>query len=314
MAMFVAVAHTQPWETLKYCETVMYHLNKQSVYAYVENFNMEKANSPGNIGQIHPKLINLRALKVALEVGMRSAKCDEERTVSEWKKKYQNEQDLYNTIPYFKVFIKNKRWGPYHNRIEVTLLVIDYAAKDGAYIKTVLSKAYKKVLIEVGKFIPQEYHHMEGEEAYWTQLRLHNEYIQSITAVITVGMHPDTLWMEIRLNREEMYLEHYLNHVHPSIESVQETNNSEERAMYLLICTKKNTPDVIRFVDNMLPEIFKTNVSAEDKLEGLEFPIWLTNSGNKTIGSYAVALTKSVTPNHSHHRSTINNQLDQTPI
>eukprot|EP00957_Ditylum_brightwellii_P050813 3852773-Ditylum_brightwellii.AAC.1 len=138
---------------------------------------MEKMSSPGFIGQIHPKLINLKTLKVALEVGMHSAKCDEERAVSKWKKKYKNKQDLLNTITHFKVYTQNKRWDPYYNRIEVTLPVIECAAKDGAYIKMVLSKAYKQGLIKVGKFIPQGYHCMEGEEAYRTQLRAHNEYV-----------------------------------------------------------------------------------------------------------------------------------------
>eukprot|EP00957_Ditylum_brightwellii_P047496 3607117-Ditylum_brightwellii.AAC.1 len=159
---------------------------------------------------------------------MCAAKCDKERAVSKWKKRYYNKQDLLNTIPHFKVYIQNKKWGAYHNRIKVTLSVIECTAKDGAYTKTVLSKAYKQGQIKVGKFTTQGYHCMEGEEAYRAQLRAHNKYVQSITAVNIIGMHPDPLWMEIRLNREETYLEHYLNHVHPSIESTQETNKSEE--------------------------------------------------------------------------------------
>eukprot|EP00957_Ditylum_brightwellii_P136974 10445472-Ditylum_brightwellii.AAC.1 len=134
----------------------MQHLNKQSVYVYVNKFSMEKTSSPDFIGQIHHKLINLKSLKVALEVGMHSAKCDKERAVSEWKKRYQNKQDLLNTIPHFKVYIQNKRWQDYHKRIE-------------------------------------GYHYMEGEEAYRAQLRAHNKYVQSITAVTIVGMHPDAL-------------------------------------------------------------------------------------------------------------------------
>eukprot|EP00957_Ditylum_brightwellii_P130292 9938745-Ditylum_brightwellii.AAC.1 len=159
---------------------------------------------------------------------MHSAKCDKERAGSKWKKRYHNEQDSLNTISHFKVYIQNKRWGAYHNRIKVTLPVIECAAKDGTYIKTVLSKAYEQGQIKVGKFIPQGYHCMEGEEAYRAQLRAHSKYVQSITAVTTVGMHLDALWTEIRLGREEMYLEHHLNHIHPSIESMQETNKLEE--------------------------------------------------------------------------------------
>eukprot|EP00957_Ditylum_brightwellii_P014954 1127369-Ditylum_brightwellii.AAC.1 len=132
---------------------------------------MEKMSSPGFIEQIHPKLISLKSLKVALEVGMYSAKYDKERA--------------------------NKRWGAYHNKIEVTLPVIECAAKDGTYTKTVLSKAYEQGQIKVGKAIPQGYHCMEGEEAYKVQLRAHNKYVQSITVVTIVGLHPAALWTEI---------------------------------------------------------------------------------------------------------------------
>eukprot|EP00957_Ditylum_brightwellii_P156186 11887902-Ditylum_brightwellii.AAC.2 len=118
MVMFITVAHILPWDTLKYSKKGLQHLNKQSVSAYVDEFNMEKTSSPGFVQQIHPKLINLKSLKVALEVGMRSAKCNKERAVSKQKNRYQNKQDSLNTILHFKVYIQNKRWGAYNNRIK----------------------------------------------------------------------------------------------------------------------------------------------------------------------------------------------------
>eukprot|EP00957_Ditylum_brightwellii_P058343 4423681-Ditylum_brightwellii.AAC.1 len=81
--MYMTVAHMLPWEMLKYSETVMQHLSKQSVYAYVDEFNMKKTSSPGFIGKIYPKLINLKSLKSTLEEGMSKANCDKERAVSE---------------------------------------------------------------------------------------------------------------------------------------------------------------------------------------------------------------------------------------
>eukprot|EP00957_Ditylum_brightwellii_P102519 7813203-Ditylum_brightwellii.AAC.1 len=107
---------------------------------------------------------------------MKSAQCDEEQVVDDWKKMHQEIEELTNTIPHFKVFIQYKAWGPQQNRLEVRWPVIECAVKDGGNFKTLLSKVYEQDLIKIGKFIPQGYHRIAGEEAYKDQLRAHNEY------------------------------------------------------------------------------------------------------------------------------------------
>eukprot|EP00957_Ditylum_brightwellii_P002317 178499-Ditylum_brightwellii.AAC.1 len=80
---------------------------------------------------------------------MKSAQCDKEQAIDDWKKMHQDVEELTNTIPHFR---------------------------DGGYFKTLLSRAYEQDLIKIGKFIPQGYHCMAGEEAYKNKLRAHNEY------------------------------------------------------------------------------------------------------------------------------------------
>jgi hypothetical protein len=204
---------------------------------------------------------------------MRSAQCDDEKVVDDWKKEYQETEVSTNTIPHFKVFIQSKTWGPPSNRLEVRWATVECAAQDGGYIKTLLSKAYEQGLITIGKFISQGYHRMAGEEAYKDQLRALNEYVKSRTAVTIIGLHPDALFADIRVNGENMFLEHYLNNVHPTIESIEHTGKSEEEGKYYLICDKKDTPHIIRFVDIMLPQLFKEQIKEEYKMEGYDHPI-----------------------------------------
>eukprot|EP00957_Ditylum_brightwellii_P115789 8831977-Ditylum_brightwellii.AAC.1 len=61
---------------------------------------------------------------------------------------------------------------------------------------------------------------MAGNEAYKDKLRAHNKYVKSRTAMTILGMHLDSLYASVRLNGEEIFLECYLNHVHPTIESI----------------------------------------------------------------------------------------------
>eukprot|EP00957_Ditylum_brightwellii_P178926 13629876-Ditylum_brightwellii.AAC.1 len=86
---------------------------------------------------------------------MKSAQCNEEQVLQEWKQKQQDAEETTTTIPHFKVVIQNKSWGPPAKRREVQWPVTECAAQDGGYIKTLSSKAYEQRLINIRKFIPQ---------------------------------------------------------------------------------------------------------------------------------------------------------------
>eukprot|EP00957_Ditylum_brightwellii_P079905 6077624-Ditylum_brightwellii.AAC.1 len=73
MVMYVTIAHTLKWNKLKFADPAMHHLNNKRVYAHVNEFNKQKTSTPGAIGRVHPKLVNLRKLKDILEIGMKSA-------------------------------------------------------------------------------------------------------------------------------------------------------------------------------------------------------------------------------------------------
>eukprot|EP00957_Ditylum_brightwellii_P097643 7436260-Ditylum_brightwellii.AAC.1 len=101
------------------------------------------------------------------------------------------------------------------------VVLIQYALEDAAYLKTLLSKAYNKDHTKVETYVLQGLFRMTGEEVYKHHLQEHNEYMASITAVAIVGMHKDAMWLEIKVNREMMLLEHYFNKESPNIELVQ---------------------------------------------------------------------------------------------
>eukprot|EP00957_Ditylum_brightwellii_P185436 14119889-Ditylum_brightwellii.AAC.1 len=89
-----------------------------------------------------------------------------------------------------------------------------------------------------------------------------------------------------------MMLEHYPNNVNSAVESVQETNKTDEEGKWLLVCKKVDTLRVIRFVDFILLMIFEEHLTEAEKMIGYDHPRHHHNSGNKTIGSYAAKLKK----------------------
>eukprot|EP00957_Ditylum_brightwellii_P101567 7740472-Ditylum_brightwellii.AAC.1 len=84
-----------------------------------------------------------------------------------------------------------------------------------------------------------------------------------------------------------MMLEHYINNINPTIESIQETNKTDKEGKWLLLCKKTDTPRVIRFVDFVLQTISEEHITEVEKMIGYECPRRHHNSGKKTIRSYA---------------------------
>eukprot|EP00957_Ditylum_brightwellii_P090024 6856281-Ditylum_brightwellii.AAC.1 len=109
-----------------------------------------------------------------------------------------------------------------------------------------------------------------------------------------------------------MTLEYYINNVNSTIELVQETNKSDEEGKWLLVCTKADTPRVIRFVDFFLPTIFEEHITEVEKMIGYDCLWRHHNSSNKTIGSYAAKLKKQYKPNASYLKTV--NYTDFPPL
>eukprot|EP00957_Ditylum_brightwellii_P009221 698042-Ditylum_brightwellii.AAC.1 len=168
--------------------------------------------------------------------------CNSKKVVTEWKNKFQDVEDLGNTIPKFTLFVGNKNWGQINNRIKATVIIIKAAAKDTPYLKTLLSVAYKQEKIKSGMFVPLGLFWIVAEETYKHQLCAHNEYIQATTAIAIVGLHLLTMIEAIQNNGDSMTLEHHLNEVNPAIKLIQETNRTDKEGQWLIICTKTNAP------------------------------------------------------------------------
>eukprot|EP00957_Ditylum_brightwellii_P150962 11494812-Ditylum_brightwellii.AAC.1 len=111
-----------------------------------------------------------------------------------------------------------------------------------------------------------------------------------------------------------MTLEHYINNVNSTIELVQETNKTDEEGKWLLVCTKADTPRVIRFVDFVLPTIFEEHITEVEKIIGYDCPQRHHNSGNKTIRSYVATLKKQYKPNASYLKTAYNKQFDKLSL
>eukprot|EP00957_Ditylum_brightwellii_P123181 9392025-Ditylum_brightwellii.AAC.1 len=163
------------------------------------------------------------------------------------------------------MYTGSKKWGPHHDRVEAYVVNIQCVAEDALYTKTLLSATYEQQLISIGAFIPQGLFRITGEEAYKYHLRAHNKYISSTTLVAIVGMHCNAMEAQIVIDGGKMALEHYINNVNSTIDLVQETNKTDEEGKWLLVCTKADTPRVIRFVDFVHPTIFEEHITEVEK-------------------------------------------------
>eukprot|EP00957_Ditylum_brightwellii_P180424 13744041-Ditylum_brightwellii.AAC.1 len=114
---------------------------------------------------------------------------------------------------------------------------------------------------------------MAGVEEYKDKLCRHNTYVNSVTAVKIFGLSKDTMYSNVAIKEEHMFLEEYINRQIPYIEKVEETKKTNTEGYWLIVCLKVNVPKVIKFVDYDLPKLFKDFIDKGDKLEGFKYPV-----------------------------------------
>eukprot|EP00957_Ditylum_brightwellii_P079816 6069965-Ditylum_brightwellii.AAC.1 len=170
-----------------------------------EKFNNEfkfkkEVGLPGFITKVHPKLANLNTLKYNITEALKAANCDNEKMVEKLKDIYQNVEEEKNTIPNFLLLVQNRRWGQPPSRVEATVIVIQCAAKDASYMKTLLSTACNKGIMDAGVFVPQGVYRIVGKEMYKQKLHEHNKYFTNITTVANKVMHKNAVWSDIKIN------------------------------------------------------------------------------------------------------------------
>eukprot|EP00957_Ditylum_brightwellii_P185370 14114997-Ditylum_brightwellii.AAC.1 len=154
MYLYVTIVHHKEWKDIKFSEMVLNHLKKNHVFAYVDEYKAKKVGSPGCISKIHPKLVNIPNLKVAVMSRVKMAKCAE-KEVDKWKENHNHMDESTNALPFFTMFVQTKRWGQPPKRTKATMIVIQCAAEDTAYLKMLMSAAYEQELIKEGVFLPQ---------------------------------------------------------------------------------------------------------------------------------------------------------------
>eukprot|EP00957_Ditylum_brightwellii_P000139 10635-Ditylum_brightwellii.AAC.1 len=74
---------------------------KHSICVNVDEFNSKKVGPSGFVTKIHPKLVNIPALKYRIQEALRNTMCDRVKVVEEWKNLYRDTEEDGNTIPNF---------------------------------------------------------------------------------------------------------------------------------------------------------------------------------------------------------------------
>ena len=114
MYVYTTIVHHREWKDIKFSEPVLNHLKKNHVFAYVDEYEAKKVGSPGCISKIHPKLVNIPNLKVAVMNGVRMAKCDE-KEVGKWKEKHNHMDESTNAVPFSQCLSRPKDGDNHQN-------------------------------------------------------------------------------------------------------------------------------------------------------------------------------------------------------
>eukprot|EP00957_Ditylum_brightwellii_P157042 11952130-Ditylum_brightwellii.AAC.1 len=105
---------------------------------------------------------------------------------------------------------------------------IESTEVDSMYLKLLFATAYETG-DSSGIFIPNGYHFTHGVESYKQLLCCHNAYLKDIGVLAVEGITQAALTQQITVNREETTLMSYLMTSKLSLESIKETNHTEER-------------------------------------------------------------------------------------
>eukprot|EP00957_Ditylum_brightwellii_P172729 13149302-Ditylum_brightwellii.AAC.1 len=80
-----------------------------------------------------------------------------------------------------------------------------------------------------GKFIPAQAWLLTSPETYPNFLHNQNKYINDVTSITIEGLHPKVAGKEIEVSQENITIKEYLLRKSQLIESMECTNNSNNR-------------------------------------------------------------------------------------
>eukprot|EP00957_Ditylum_brightwellii_P140886 10731908-Ditylum_brightwellii.AAC.1 len=104
---------------------------------------------------------------------------------------------------------------------------IESVEVDDMYLKLLFATAYETGNL-TGNFIPNGYHLTRGVESYKQFLCHQNVYLKAIRVLAVEGITQVALTQRITVEGEEMMLMSYLMTSELCLESIEETNHTEE--------------------------------------------------------------------------------------
>jgi hypothetical protein len=132
-------------------------------------------------------------------------------------------------IPDFKLVTASLKWGKEPDRVNTTALKILCAEKDGMYVKTLFARAYKCKGCPRGLFLPARGWLVTTAATYKALLKQHNNYLIHNKVIAPEGIHPKVLEKDIIVAQETVSVHNYLLKKSKVIESIEQTNLSEEK-------------------------------------------------------------------------------------
>eukprot|EP00957_Ditylum_brightwellii_P002006 154668-Ditylum_brightwellii.AAC.1 len=152
---------------------------------------------------------------------------------------------------------------------------------------------------------------MHGIESYKQLLHRQNAYLKNIGVLAVEGVTQAALTQSITVEGEETTLMSYLMTSEQGLESIKETNHTEEQGKWFFLYHKPYVQNVHHFVDNMLAKIFDECILQENRHTHVHMPGRARASVTNFIGLYADALKQLAEPtsNNPQNNNIISSNL-----
>eukprot|EP00957_Ditylum_brightwellii_P211401 15366132-Ditylum_brightwellii.AAC.2 len=214
---------------------------KKSIFLKPDKFSTKKTASPRFLIEIHPTLARKEQVLADLCTMLECAHVEDNKHAMKYINASYPDWEWevgYRPVPFFTVTQANRKFGNGRNWVETTVLHIECAEEDALYMKVLLVHVYENDS-HFGKFIPNGCHLTHRAENYKNLLHLQNTYLNNISVVSVTGITEEALVQDNTVETEETMLMQCLLSGNFGIESIEETNHTEEYGKWFILYQKK---------------------------------------------------------------------------
>eukprot|EP00957_Ditylum_brightwellii_P114322 8716743-Ditylum_brightwellii.AAC.1 len=255
-----------------------------------------KTASPGFLIEIHSTLVRKDALLDDLHELLTATLMPKHPIATDWQKTNEPSwEEPTAPVQYFTLGTGSKKIGNDPDQVETLIINMECAQKDALYMKLLLVETNANQ-DAYGIFVPKGHHLTQGIESYKQLLRGHNEYLTSVGVVAVEGINEAAMTHDIELKGKKITLMSSILTSSIGVDSVEETNHTNESEKWFLLEQKSLVTRVHNFVGMALIRLFNEHIPAELQHPTIITPCRACASAKAFLGLYANVLKKKMEP------------------